>query len=396
MDNQYNFDKIVDRRDTDATKIVELVDKYGRNDLLPLWIADMDFRSPEPVREQLIECFRQPVLGYTTAPDSFWTSITSWLGKRHNWKVSREEIDFVPGLKKGLGLCLNYFTQPGDNIVIQPPVYHSFRSVIEGNGRHAVDNPLVNEGNTYRMDFDGLERIIAEKHPVMMIICNPQNPIGIQWDRETLERVVDICYANKMILLSDEIYGDLVFKGKTHIPTASISEKAAEITVSLGAPSKSFNIPGIATAWTVVQSPRLREGFFNWLHASEFDTPPIDAIYATRAAYTSCESWLDGVLTYLSANADFACDYITRHIPRVKSYRPDAGFGLWIDFNETGLSHDELHDMLVNDALIAVSDGASFGAEGAGFIRFNIGAPRTVLTEGLERIKNALAKHNAQ
>lgn len=394
MSNQYNFDQTIDRRETDATKYVELTEKYGRNDLLPMWIADMDFQSPDAVREQLIACFRQPVLGYTTAPDSFWSSITDWLGKRHGWTVKREEIDFVPGLKKGLGLCLNYFTRPGDNIVIQPPVYHSFRSVIEGNGRHPIDNPLLYDSTTYKMDFEGLEKIITDKKPVMMIICNPQNPVGIQWDRETLEKVVDICHRNKMILLSDEIYGDLVFKGKRHIPTASISPKAAEITVSLGAPSKSFNIPGIATAWVVIQSPTLRDGFFKWLHASEFDTPPIDAIYATRAAYTQCENWLDSVLDYLAANADFACEYIANNAPVLKAFRPDAGFGLWIDFNPTGLTHEQLCDMFVNEALVAVSDGASFGAaEGSGFIRLNIGVPRSVLTEGLNRITKALKSH---
>lgn len=393
MSNQYNFDQTINRRGTDATKYVELTEKYGRNDLLPLWIADMDFRSPDAVREQLIECFRQPVLGYTTAPESFWSSITNWLSKRHNWNVSRDEIDFVPGLKKGLGLCLNYFTRPGDNIVIQPPVYHSFRSVIEGNGRHPVDNHLLYNGENYKMDFDGLGKIIAEKKPVMMIICNPQNPVGLQWDFDTLSRVVDICHRNNMILLSDEIYGDLVFKGKRHIPTASISPKAEEITVSLGAPSKSFNIPGIATAWVIIQSPKLRDGFFKWLHASEFDTPPIDAIYATRAAYTLCDEWLDSVLNYLAANADFACDYISQNIPGIKAIRPDAGFGLWIDFNPIGLSHGQLSDMFVNEALIAVSDGASFGAVGSGFIRLNIGVPRAVLTEGLNRIAAALKSH---
>ncbi len=395
MNNISDLDKVIDRRNTDATKYVELTEKYGRSDLLPMWIADMDFRSPDSVREELISCFHQPVLGYTTAPESFWQSITDWLAKRHDWIVRREEIDFVPGLKKGLGLCLNYFTQPGDNIVIQPPVYHSFRSVIEGNNRCPIDNPLLYDGKSYKMDFDGLERIIEEKHPVMLIICNPHNPIGIQWDRETLARVVDICYRNNIILLSDEIYGDLVFKTSRHIPTASISEKAADITVSLGAPSKSFNIPGIASAWAVIQSPRLREGFFKWLHASEFDTPPIDAIYATRAAYTTCESWLDNVLGYLDSNAQFACDYLAENLPCVRTIRPDGGFGLWIDFNPTGLNHDRLCDIFVNEALIAVSDGAGFGAEGSGFIRLNIGVPRSVLIDGLERITKAIKSNIA-
>lgn len=385
-----DFDRENDRTACDATKYAELRDKYGRDDLLPMWIADMDFTVPAPVTRALVESMRQPVLGYTTAPASFWESIASWLKSRHGWNVSRADIDYVPGVKKGIGLCVNYFTRPGDRIVIQPPVYHSFRSVVEGNGRVAVENPLILDGGTYRIDFDGLEKAISDSQAKMMILCNPHNPIGIQWSREDLNRVVEICHRHNVIILSDEIYGDLVFRGTAHIPTASVSEKAAEITVTLGAPSKSFNIPGIASAWTVVVNPALRDGFFKWLHASEFDTPPIAAIYATRAAYTECEAWLDSVVDYIAANAVYARDYIAKEALELNVLLPDAGFGLWIDFNPTGLSHAELNDMLVNDARLAVSDGASFGKEGSGFIRLNIGVARGVLTEALERITAAL------
>lgn len=390
------FDKKIERRGTDATKYEELEEKYGRTDLLPLWIADMDFGTPAPVGEALRKCVSQPVLGYTTAPSEFWSSITGWLEHRHGWRLTRDDIDFVPGVKKGIGLCVNYFTAPGDRILIQPPVYHSFRSVVEGNGRVAVTNPLIFEDGNYRMDFDGLENAMREHSPRMMIVCNPHNPVGIQWDADTLRRVADICAAHGVTLLSDEIYADLVLDGHRHIPTATVSETARRITVTLGAPSKSFNIPGVASAWTTVAEPTLRDGFFAWLKASEFDTPPTCAIYGTISAYTECEDWLDEALGYISANCRHAADVIARDMPGVKAVIPGAGFGLWIDFRGTGMSHDELTDLLVNRARIAVSDGASFGAEGSGFVRLNTGVPREVLDEALGRIAAALESREAR
>ena len=389
MSTFFDFDAVIDRRPTDATKFKELHEKYGRTDLLPLWIADMDFATPAPIALALTECVRQPVLGYTTAPDAFWNGIAGWLGHRHGWNVAREEIDFIPGVKKGIGLCVNYFTRPGDKILIQPPVYHSFHSVIEGNGRTVVNSPLDFDGERYSMNLQRLERDIASHRPAMMIVCNPHNPVGIQWDADTLREVAAVCHRHGVILLSDEIYADMVLDKARHIPTATVSDEAREITVTLGAPSKSFNIPGVASAWTVVQSPALRDGFFAWLKASEFDTPPICAIYSTISAYAECEDWLDCALDYIASNREFALDYISRNMPGVEAIQPEAGFGLWMDFRGVGMCHDSLCDTLVNGACVALSDGATFGAEGTGFARLNIGVPRSVLAEGLERI----AKH---
>lgn len=391
MTGKYNFDKVIDRRQTDATKYEEMREKYGRDDLLPLWIADMDFATPAPITAALHECVDTPVLGYTTAPARLRESIAGWLKKRHGWTVGPEAVDFVPGVKKGIGLCVNYFTDRGDKILIQPPVYHSFRSVVEGNGRIPVTASLHLSDKNYTVDIDALEQIVAKEKPRMMIICNPQNPIGIQWSEGILRRVAAICHHHNVILLSDEIYGDLVLPGEKHVPTASVSDEAAEITVTLGAPSKSFNMPGIASAWTAVANPELREGFFAWLKASEFDTPPICAIYSTIAAYTECEDWIDDMLGYLSENSAFAIDYIHRNIPGVYAIEPRAGFGLWIDFRDTGLTHEEIIDRIINRAKLAVSDGASFGVEGRGFIRLNFGVARSVLETALERIKEAFA-----
>lgn len=388
----FDFDRIVDRHHTDATKIEGMVEKFGRGDLLPFWIADMDFEAPPCILDALRSRLDQRVLGYTTVPEDFWQSIASWLGRRHGWNVDTGEITFLPGLKKGLSLCINFFSRPGDKVIIQPPVYHSFRSVIEGNGRRVAVNPLIlGDDGSYSMDFDGLSELIRHEKPAMMLLCNPHNPVGQQWSASTLRRVASLCRQHGIVLVSDEIYGDMMLGGVRHIPTASVSEDAAEITVTLGAPSKTFNIPGIVSAWTVVKSARLREPFFNWLSASEFNAPPIAAMVATRAAYACGDAWLDQVLAYLLENAKFAKKYLEEHLGNVAVRVPDSTFALWLDFRRFGMNQSNLVKTLICRGHIALSDGVSFGDEGSGFMRMNIGTPRAVLSEGLERLAGAFS-----
>lgn len=388
---KYNFDCVVDRHDTCATKFEEMDAKFGRHDLLPFWIADMDFQACPCIIEALRNRLNHAVLGYTTPPAEFWESICSWLKRRHGWNVAHEEITFLPGLKKGLSLCINFFTKPGDAIIIQPPVYHSFHSVIEGNGRRVANNPLrINTEGKYEMDFEGLIKVIEAEHPSMMFVCNPHNPIGIQWDADTLRRVASICKEHGMVLISDEIYGDMMLGGCRHIPTATVSPEAEEVTVTLGAPSKTFNIPGIVSAWTVVKSERLRKPFFEWLSASEFNAPPIAAMVATQAAYEHGEAWLDQALDYLQQNVDHAADYFRHQLPEIGLYRPQASFAVWLDFRRLGLNQEELVKLLIERARLALSEGSTFGSEGTGFMRMNIGVPRAILDLGLERLHSAV------
>lgn len=390
-EEKYNFDCVVDRHDTCATKFEEMDAKFGRHDLLPFWIADMDFQACPYIIEALRRRLDHTVLGYTTAPAEFWDSIRSWLKRRHSWDVGRDEITFLPGLKKGLGLCINFFTKPGDAIVIQPPVYHSFHSVIEGNGRRTAANPLrINAESNYEMDFDGLLELIGREHPTMMIVCNPHNPIGLQWDAATLRRVASICSEHGMVLVSDEIYGDMMLGGRRHIPTCTVSPEAEDVTVTLGAPSKTFNIPGIVSAWAAVKSERLRKPFFEWLTASEFNTPPIAALVATQAAYEHGEPWLDQALAYLQDNVDHAARFFSAELPEVGLHLPEASFAVWLDFRRLGLSQDSLVRLLIDRARLALSEGSTFGAEGSGFMRMNIGVPRAILDMGLGRLRDAV------
>ncbi len=372
-------------------KVDSLNEFFGRDDLLGLWIADMDFAVSPRIREALSRRIEHPVYGYAGAPQSYWDSITGWLARRHNWNVKREEITYIPGVVKGIALAINFFTQRGDKVVIQPPVYHPFRMVTEGNGRVAVNNPLIFDGNNYRMDLEGLERIFRDEHPKMMILCNPHNPVGIQWSVEVLQEVARLAKKYGVTVVSDEIHADLMLYGKPHFPFASVSPEAAEVSITLGAPSKTFNIAGLVSSWCVVKNPKLREPFFHWLMVNEFDAPTFIATIGTEAAYTQGEDWLDEMLEYIEGTIAEVEEIVAEKLPDIKVIRPEASFLVWLDCRGLCMSHDELIKLFVNKAHLALNDGAMFGAEGNGFMRLNIGSPRSVIRYSLESLADALA-----
>ncbi|MDE6097525.1 MAG: PatB family C-S lyase [Muribaculaceae bacterium] len=388
----YDFDSIIDRQGTGATKIEQLDIIFGRHDVTPLWIADLDFAVCPEITDALIQRLKHPVLGYSFCPDSYWNSIIDWQRHRHGFELCREEMAFVPGVVKGIGLAVNFFTQKGDGILIQPPVYHPFKMVIEGNGRRLIENPLIADNGTYRMDLEGLADLVASEKPKMMILCNPHNPIGIQWDADTLREVARICRAAGVVVVSDEIHGDLMLCGRRHIPFAAVSDDAAAVSVTLGAPSKTFNIPGLVSSWMVVKNPELRRDFYHWLEVNEFSAPPMISTIGAEAAYRNGEEWLDQMLEYVQENIEFTRDFLAREVPGVTIVEPQASFLLWVDFRGLGLSQQQLMDMLLDHAHIALNDGTMFGRQGEGFARLNIGTPRSVLAEALGKIRDAVAE----
>ncbi len=294
------------------------------------------------------------------------------------------------GIITGLAFALRSVAAPGDKVLIQPPVYNPFKLVIEGNRRQAVENPLRFDGERYTMDLEHLERVVAEERPKLMILCNPHNPIGIQWDRETLARVAGICREGGMKVVSDEIHGDLMLYNRRHIPFIESSDDAREIGIMLGAPSKTFNIPGLVSSWMIIKNPALRHDFYEWLEVNEFSSPMMISIVGAEEAYRHGKQWLDEMLAYVESNLEFACDYVNRNIPGVKIVRPEASFLLWVDFRRLGLCQKELMDMLLDKAHIALNDGTMFGRQGEGFARLNIGCPRSVLAEALDHIRQAV------
>lgn len=391
--SRYNFDQLIDRNGSNAIKIDALNDRFGRADLTSMWIADMDFAVCPDIIDTLRRRIEHPIYGYSCPNDSYWQSIINWLGDRHNFNVSREEMTYIPGVVKGIALSVNYFTRPGDKIIIQPPVYHPFKMVIEGNDRIVLNNPLrLTEEHTYEMDFDHLEKIIAEHKPKMMILCNPHNPAGIQWDKETLQRVASLCHDNGVLVISDEIHGDLMLYGNSHIPFATVSQQARSISITLGAPSKTFNIPGLVSSWVVIPDKKLREPFFRWLSANEFDEPTFVATLATETAYTQGKQWLDEALRYIEDNINYVEQFLESHIPSLKAMKPDASFLVWLDCRKLGLSQEQLVDMFVNKASLALNDGSMFGKEGTGFMRMNVACPRSVIKSALDSLSKAVSQ----
>ena len=388
---KYDFDCVIDRHGTCATKYDGLDQMFGRHDVTPLWIADLDFAVCPDITAALRRRLDHPVLGYSAAPDSYWQSIIEWQRKRHGFEIAREELSFVPGVVKGIALAVNYFSHKGDGIIIQPPVYHPFRMVIEGNGREAIENPLIFADGTYHMDLEGLERVISERHPKMMILCNPHNPVGLQWDADTLRRVAAICRRGGVTVVSDEIHGDLMLWGGRHLPFASVSDDARAISVTLGAPSKTFNIPGLVSSWMVVKDPELRKGFYHWLEVNEFNAPVLISTIGAEAAYCHGEQWLDEMLDYVQQNILWVNDYLNKYVPGVHAVRPEASFLVWLDFRDLGLSQEDLMRLLLERAHLALNDGSMFGVQGKGFMRLNVGTPRCVLNGAMDHIRDAVA-----
>lgn len=389
---KYDFDKVIERRGSGALKYDALKERYGNPDLLPLWVADMDFATPPFIVEAMRKRLDHPVFGYTVVPQKFWECIVSWNMKRHSWKIERDWLNFIPGIVKGIGMAIEIFSNPGDKVIIQPPVYHPFRMVPEGDGRVVVENPLkpLPDG-LYEMDFEHLEAVARDEQAKILILSNPHNPVGIVWSEDTLRRVAEICHANNVLVLSDEIHCDMVLKGHRHVPFASVSRQAADCSITFGAPSKTFNIAGIISSYSVVSNPEIREKFYTWIDVNELSEPTLFAPIATMAAFTEeGDEWRRQMLEYVEANIDFLIAYCRENIPAVKPVRPEASFLVWLDCRELGLTQKELVSLFVDKAGLALNDGAMFGRQGEGFMRVNVGVPRSMLEEALKRLKAAL------
>lgn len=386
----YNFDLEINRRGTGAMKTDALVTFFGREDVEALWIADMDFAVAPEITRALARRFAHAIYGYSAVPESYWTSITDWLRTRHGWEVDRSDIIYVNGVVKGIGFLINYFTDKGDAILIQPPVYHPFRRLIEENGRRCVRSPLRQTASGYEMDLADLEEKFRTERPRMMILCNPHNPIGIQWDRETLARVAHLAREYGVTVISDEIHGDLVLWEKPHIPFIEASDEAASVGIALGAPSKTFNIPGLSSSWIVIKSDALKKGFFHWMEANEFSEPTFVATIATETAYRFGAPWLDEAIKYIEGNIRAVEEFCASRMPLIKPVRPEASFLIWLDCRALNLPHDELVDLFVNNAHLALNDGAMFGEEGSGYMRFNVASPRHVVIRCLERLAECI------
>lgn len=383
----WDFDEVIDRSGTWSIK-------YGRamNGETPMWIADMDFRTDPYVRAALRTRLDRDVLGYTSTPQAFIDAIAAWERQAHGYAPEKEWIGYAPGVITSINQAYLTFTEPGDRIIIQPPVYDHFRLYIERLGRVAVDNPLILENGRYRMDLEGLERLIDSRTKAL-VLCNPHNPIGLLWDRESLARLAEICDRHGVIVISDEIHGDLALYGRRHTPFCSISETAARVGLIFAGPTKAFNLAGLSgTAFCIIPDREKREKYLGALRNAKLDEAPIPTIEATIAAYRKDTAWLESLKRYIENNIALVEQFFAENDLGIKPLRPEASFLVWLDCRALGLPQDELMDLFRTRAKVIPSNGASYGSGGEGFIRLNIGCPASVLNEALSRIRQALGK----
>lgn len=384
---KYNFDKLVDRRNTNAVKVDEMKDVWGRNDLIPMWVADMDFATPDFVVDAVKKRCEHPVFGYTVKSDGYYNSIINWVKARYGMEIEKKHINYVPGIVAGLGMALNCFTSPGDKVVIMPPVYHPFAWLTTRNGRQLVECPMIFENGEYRMNLELLKGI--KKGVRVLILCNPHNPGGVVWKKEELEELAEICAEDNILVFSDEIHADLTLPPHKHLPFAMVSEKAKTNSVTFMAPSKAFNMPGVAASHTIIYNDALRGKFKTYLEAGELNAGHVFAFPAVEAAYSNGTEWLDQCLAYIQENIDYVDSFLKENTPKIKAIRPMASYLIWLDCRELCLNHEELNSFFADKAGLALNDGEMFGNEGAGFMRMNVGTQRSVLERAMMQLAEA-------
>lgn len=382
------FDCIISRNGTASLKYDTRQSAFGKSDVLPLWVADMDFATPEAVQRALTARASHPIYGYTIYPESLYQSLMQWLSIRHAWIIQRESVVLCPGVVPSLNASIYALSQPGDGVIVQPPVYAPFLSVPATTGRKLLINPLKLVEGRYQFDFAGLERCAAEGAR-LLLLCSPHNPVGRVWQQQELQTLLEICQRYDITIVSDEIHADLVYPGITHVPLAKLSHDGVKIITAV-APSKTFNIPGLGLSALIVPDQADRAAIFkvfDSLHISA--TNPFN-IVAFEAAYREGAAWLDELLKYLAGTRDFVRNYFLQHVPKIKLIEPEGTYLLWLDCRAMGLGDKQLKQFFVQEAGVGLSQGVLFGEQGNGFVRMNIGAPRSVITQALDNIARAV------
>lgn len=399
---QYDFDRLIDRQGTgsvkweviqspeDPGKRIRTDAYFGENRILPMWVADMDFSCPSPVLAALEKRVRHGVFGYTQPDDAYLNAVAGWMKRRHGWAIKPEWIVITPGVVPALHMLVRTFVSPGKKVLLQRPVYYPFFSAVENNGAAIVDNPLVLKDGRYGMNFDDLEQKAADPDVQMAILCSPHNPVGRIWSPQELKRFGDICYRHQVMVVSDEIHGDLVFPGKIFTPYAAVNDSRMNNTVVCTAASKTFNLAGLQTSNIVIPDPVVREKFQKTLRADGISGINPFGMVACREAYNKAEGWLEALKTYLAGNLTAMQDLFQRKIPRIPIIEPDGTYLVWFDCRSLELNDDELRDLMLKKARVFLDEGYIFGREGSGFERINIACPRAVLMEALERIVSAI------
>lgn len=380
---KYDFDQINNRRGTCSYKW----DSASDPDVLPMWVADMDFQTAPVIVEALQKRIAQGIYGYTHVPDEYYESVISWFKRRHGWSFCRDWMIYIPGIVPALSAIVKALTVPGDKVLIQTPVYNCFFSSIRNNGCEMVSNALVRDGNTFRIDFDDLEKKASDPGVKLMILCNPHNPAGRVWTREELTRIGEICIRNEVTVLADEIHCELVYPGHEYTPFASVSDEFLRHSVTCISPSKAFNIAGLQIANMVIPDPEMRRKIDKAVNVNEVcDVNPLGVI-ATMAAYDKGEDWLLQLIDYLKGNFECFRKYCAENLPDFPAMELEGTYLVWMDCSKLGMTSRQLEADLISEAKLWLNEGAMYGSDGEGFMRWNIACPRSVMLDGLERFR---------
>ncbi len=386
---KYNFDEKVERFNTNSLKWDLTERSHKDKDIIPLWVADMDFKVPDEVVSAIKDRADHGIFGYTMRSREGYQAVIAWMKKRYNWDVEREWIKFAPGVVPGLNLIVGAFTKPGDEVIIQTPVYHPFYSIIKNSGCQIVENPLKVVKGRYEMDFDNLKSVITKKTK-MIILCSPHNPVGRVWTKEELTQLGNIALENNILVVADEIHGDLVFKPNVQTAYASISEEFANKCIICTAPNKTFNIAGLQTANIIIKNKKLRTLYEVQLEKSCIEGPNVLGDIAQAAAYTYGEEWYQEVMEYLNENIEYTLNFFKTRIPKIKFYKPEGTYMLWLDCSALHMNNEHLNEFFLKKCKVWLNNGTTFGKGGENFMRLNIATSRSTLKEAYERIEREI------
>lgn len=388
---KYNFDEPINRKNTNSIKHDGMQAFLGIDDAIPMWVADMDFKSPPFIIDAIKKRLEHEVFGYSIKPDSFFDSIVNWMQRRHDWKIKKEWISFSPGVVAGFTLAIEQFSNPGDKIIVQQPVYFPFFHSINDTGRKLVNNPLKLENGRLNFDLEDL-KIKIDSDTKMLLLCNPHNPGGSVWTKQELLELSKICNDNSIIVVSDEIHSDIVYSPAKHTPYASVSENAAQNSLTVMSHSKTFNVAGLTTSFVISANNDLLDKYNKALGIPHLHMGNIFGTEALIAAYNYGEEWLTELIQYLKENIDFVDEFIKQNMPKLRVIVPESTFLIWIDCRELGLSNSELREFFLKESKVAVNEGSLFGEAGNGFIRMNIGCTKQTIVKALNQIKESYYK----
>ncbi len=382
------FDTILDRHHTNSVKWDTLKKSYGTSDLLPLWVADMDFKAPLAVRQALSSYIDQGILGYTIYPDSLYNAIISWQKRRHDFAIEKEAILFNSGVVPSLSLAVQAYTNPGDAVMIHDPVYPPFAAVVKENGRKLIASPLKT-GTSFQMNFEEMEKQLTENQVKLFILCNPHNPGGRVWTKEELIQVGKLCQKHHVLVVSDEIHQDIVYEKDSFTTFQKADPSFKDFSIVLTAATKTFNLAGIKNSMIFIKDRSLKETFQKTQHRNHQDEINTFGIIGTQAAYNHGEQWLDDLLVYLKENIDYTCQFFEQHLPKVKVLRPQATYLIWLDFSAYSLTDRQLQKKMIQEAKVVLNPGITFGSQGASHMRLNVACPRATLEQALTQILTA-------